>query len=707
LANYLIEDPEGFDLMRASDGLPAQRRYLVDELISEMRTVDDHARATHTIGNFIKREMVRIAYGEFVRSMSPDQAGRQLAWVADAALESALEYSLRICGQEHDQPQRIDGELPRLTVIGLGNFGGQELSYASLLEIVFLYDAIDEKNPSHQEFYRQVANRTVGLVSSHLEESPGLGFRCELGRGPYRDESLICGVDEAVDVLETKNRTWQRMAFAKSRVVAGDTEVGEAFISRIQPWIYHRFMSQSDFDDVRTLRRKLERRAAKPIGSSAIESRQSADVLLSAGGRRDIELTVQFLQLFHGGDSPTVRVGNTVDAIVALEKDGCLLHAEAELLAANYARLCRLHHQLSVMFGRNTSHLPVDEALFNRVAWRLGVRDEQGENGDGDRFAQQLSEALSMNCTVINHLMIDAPDDGDDDQIVGGASDQVETELVLDPDASPALIQSALSQHGLTDALAAMENLSALSRESVAFLSPRRCRHFLAAIAPKLLKEISKTPYPDRTLQSLVEVTDSLGAKATLWELLGANPPTMDLMVRLCSSAAYLRNILIRNPGMIDELVDSLLMNRLPSGDRLDAQSIELCRGAADVDLILQGFKNSAHLTIGVRDILDKESVEATHRALADTAEACLRRVIENEQAALAAQLGDPVGEDGEPAELIALALGKFGGREPNYHSDLDVIFFVFSKGRNAASHWRTANDGHQSSLFQPTGSAR
>ena len=108
--------------------------------------------------------------------------------------------------------------------------------------------------------------------------------------------------------------------------------------------------------------------------------------------------------------------------------------------------------------------------------------------------------------------------------------------------------------------------------------------------------------------------------------------------------------------------------------------------------------KNSAHLTIGVRDILGKESVETTHLALSDTAEACLRRIIDHEQEQLALQFGDPVNADGEPAELVALALGKFGGREPNYLSDLDVIFLYSDKGetrRRVGGRRSTTNNHH------------
>ena len=674
LANGLINDPECFDLMRASDGQPAQRKYLVDELVAEVLSFDSSAQAAAAIRKFSLREIIRIAYGEFVRGLNPDQVGRQLAYVADAALESALQFVSRELSETMGQPQRIDGASPKVSIIGLRNLGGEEATYAEPLQVLFLYDAIDNKNPAHRQYYETLAHRIIALIASDDEKT--FGFRVDLSLGPFRKSSLICGIDEAIQELEIKNRTWQRMTFIKSRPSAGDSDLGAEFLKRLSPWIYRKFISRSDFNDIRSLRHKLQRRA-----TSENETESSTlihqDVLNSPGGRRDIELVVQFLQLMHGGDLEVVRAGNTNDAIIALEKTGCLLHEEAELLAGNYARLCRLQHQLSMLFGGDTTILPTDPAMCKQLAWRLGIRDEPQNQGDLDKFLQQLSEAFAVNRTIINHLISETPDNSDEESFKGA----IETELVLDPDADPELIQETLSAHGLESPKKAMEDLIALSNESVRFLSPRRCRHFLAMLAPSLLEEISKTPYPDATLQSLVAVADSLGAKATLWELMRANRPTLQLVVRLCAAAPYLTGILTNNPGMIDELIDSLLMNRLPSTDRLDAQSIELCRGAADIDLILHGFKNSCHLTVGVRDILNLEPIEATHRALSDTAEACLRRIIAHERESLVEQFGDPMLETGEPAELIPIALGKLGGREPNYHSDLDLIFLYSGEG--------------------------
>lgn len=665
-ANRLISDPETFDLLRASDGQPVDRRFLVDELAAELSGIDQPARAALAIRKFYTRELMRVAYGEFVRGLSPEKVGRQLAYVVEAIVEAGLQHVLHRLAERRGMPQRPDGTTPQLTIIGLGNLGGEEMGYSSPIKLVFLYDSIDNQNVWHRDFYHTVVADLVSLLRGNDTRDEGLNI--DLREGPRHEVGVdVCSFREAIRIYETSGRTWQRLSFVKARVVAGSKSLGDAFLRRLQPWIYRQFMSRVELAEIRTLRRKLEKRAE-------LESGSSEDVARAAGGRDDLELTVQFLQLLHGGDLQSVRCHNTYDAIVALEQAGCLTHQESMLLSDNYARLCRLLHQLSVTFDRSGSVLPEDPESRQRLAWQLGIRAPDGSGGDLDRFQQLLCETFEKNRKVINHLMLDAPGDGD--------SVAVETELLLDPDPDPALVEQTMTGHRLTNPQRAMEELAALSSETVPFLSPHRCRHFFSSIAPALLEEVSRTPDPDAALSSLVKVTDSLGAKATLWELLGSSRPTMELMVRLCATTPYLSGILTDNPGMIDELIDSLLMNRLPSAKRLDAHSIELCRGAADVEQILHSFKNSAHLTIGVRDLLGKESLEATHQAIGDTAEACLRRMIEHEQEALASQYGDPVDDQGNPAELLALGLGKLGGREPNYHSDLDAIFLYSADGQ-------------------------
>jgi glutamate-ammonia-ligase adenylyltransferase len=200
-----------------------------------------------------------------------------------------------------------------------------------------------------------------------------------------------------------------------------------------------------------------------------------------------------------------------------------------------------------------------------------------------------------------------------------------------------------------------------------------------------LLAAITETPDPDFTLVNLSKVSDSLGGKGVLWELFSFNAPSLKLYVQLCASSPYLCGILTSSPGMIDELMDSLMLDKLPSFASLQSLLEELCRGAEDIEPMLHSFKKSQHLRVGVRDILGKEDIRATHAALSDTAEACLHRISSREYDRLTLKFGVPLiakgQRAGEPCGFTILAMGKLGGREPNYHSDLDIVFLYEDVG--------------------------
>ncbi len=679
LAERLIADPKTFDLVQASLAPAPDRARLINDLTTSLAQTNQTSRAAVIIRRFYSRHVMRIAYGEFVRGETPEVAGRQLAHLSDAILEGGLQFTLKQLADRRGMPERADGSIPQVTVIGLGNLGGEEISYSSPMKVVFLYDSIDHKNVWHRKFYAAMVADVVTLLCGDSKRNEGVDI--DLRSGPRHEVGVhICGFREAARIYETSGRTSQRLTFIKARVVAGSSTLGKSFLERMEPWIYRQFISRVERAEIQALCHKLERRFDVSHVDSSHGNLQTNsllhddDVVRSPGGRADLELTVQFLQLVHGGRDRSVRRGNTLDAINALHRSGHLSDEARIRLAENYARLCRLQHQLGIAFDQRTTQLPGDRLGRQRLAAQLGIYETDAPGiGDAARFNRIFADTLAKNRSLMNQLM--AQSLGEE------SSTPAETDLMLDPDPDPALVEATLKQYNLKHPRSAMTDLASLSTETVPFLSPLRCRHIFSSIAPTLFAELAQTPDPDAALHSMVKVTDSLGAKATLWELLGASHPTMNLVVRLCATMPYLTEILTNNPGMIDELVDSLVINRLPSAERLDAHSIELCRGAAEIDDILRSFKMGAHLMIGVRDVLRKETLEATHQAIGDCAEACLRRVLQYEQEIVADQFGDPVDESSAPSEMIILALGKLGGREPNYHSDLDAIFLYSSPG--------------------------
>src|SRR5262249_14594376 len=232
----------------------------------------------------------------------------------------------------------------------------------------------------------------------------------------------------------------------------------------------------------------------------------------------------------------------------------------------------------------------------------------------------------------------------------GEAPAEQESDLILDPQPDPETMRTVLGRYRFRDVQAAYHNLTQLAQEEVPFLSTRRCRHFLASIAPSLLRALAETPDPDMALLNLEKVTRSLGGKAVLWELFTFNKPSLKLYVDLCAWSEFLSEILINNPGMIDELLDSLVLNQPRTAEDLRRELADLCRGAADPEVILHSFQDKELLRVGVRDILGKDTIQETTSSLSDLAETILVQIARLQEPPLAKRFGVPYLTEGERA---------------------------------------------------------
>ena len=696
LSDLLVRDPESFDLLRVTEGQPVARDVLVAEICSEAAVLTDERAVMTLLRRYKHRETLRIAYGDIVRKQPLETVTQQIAYLADAICQAALETAWRGLQQKRGVPRRGDGQRARFVVLGLGKLGGVELNYSSDIDLVFISEGdgrTDGERPiGNQEFFDRLAATFVRLLAEPTDL--GVAYRVDLRLRPEGEQGpAVMSFENALRYYDVKGRTWERQAFVKARPVAGDRDVGDQFLGQLESWIYRRYLGRADISGILALKRRIEKLARR-------EGTDARNIKTGHGGIRDIEFVIQFLQLLHGGDVREVRTGNTLEAMDRLERIGCLTMQERAILEESYAFLRKLEHRLQIMFDLRTHSLPQDDGELRRVAIRMGYVDRP-PGAALKKFKSDLKTKTELNRKILNHLLRDAfGDEGEPEP---------ETDLVLDPDPPRETVHEVLGRHGFRDVPAAYQNLLTLADEKISFLSTRRCRHFLACIAPRLLKAIAATPDPDATLVSLSKVSDSLGGKGVLWELFRFNPPSLQLYVRLCASSPYLSGILISNPGMIDELMDSLVLDKLPSLASLETTLSELCRGAEDIDPILHSFKNSLHLRVGARDILGKEDIYATHRVLSDIAEVCLNEITRREFERLVARYGMPTGAShasgDEAGSPLILAVGKLGGREPNYHSDLDLIFLYEAEGMTrhvrANRHHETTTNQH---LFSQLG---
>jgi glutamate-ammonia-ligase adenylyltransferase len=669
LAEIVVADPEAWEAVRLGRGRPEKKESLAADLAAELGGSHDPDAVLAALRRFRRRQVLRIAYGDIVGGQRLETVVAQLSHVAECIVEVALATARAHVETQRGIPRGPDGRRATIVAVALGKLGGVELNYSSDIDLVFVHSVdgrVDGPRPcSNQEFFDRVVQETVRLVSASA--AAGSGLRVDLRLRPYGSAGPVSlSLAATLEYFDRLGRTWERQAWVKARPVAGDGELGRTLLAELEPWIYRRWLTRADIGGIKALKRQIERRAAR-------SGTDRQDVKEGRGGIRDIEFTIQFLQLLAGGDTPEVRSGTTLEAIHRLAAAGSLTDQEREILERTYRFLRTVEHRLQVLSDRQTHVVPSDAVELGRLAVRCGY--PAGDAGR-DRFRRDLAEATGLNRRILDHLLHDAfPDE---------APPEPEVDLVLDPEPAADMIREVLGRHGFRDPAAAYRALASLASERARFLSARRCRHFLAAIAPRLLAAIGRSPDPDATLATLVDVADSLGGKGVLWELFRVHPASLELTVRLCASSPFLARLLVTNPGMIDELLDGLLLERLPTPAELDAGMAELCRGATDITPILHAFKASQQLRVGIRDILGKQDAETTTAALSAIAEAAVRRVVLIEEQRLGDRLGEPLAAgpgNAERAEPVVLAMGKFGGREMNYASDLDVVFLYDRDG--------------------------
>ncbi len=687
MADILIADPEAFDLLRMTAGQPVEMSILLDEIMAAVAAATDIRSVMGVLRDYRHRETLRIAYGDFISGQTIEVVTEQLSNLTESIVRAAVWGAQRELNSRRPAPTHADGRLVGFSVIALGKLGGGELNYSSDVDLLFIYEDVQETNgprrplvspASADEYFQRLGQLIIKLLSEPTNR--GIAYRVDMRLRPHGDQGpLVIGFRDAYNYYDMLGRTWERQVFVKARAIAGDIELGSALVEQLQPWVYRRYLMRADITGIVALKRRIEQRSRR-AGEDA------RNVKEGHGGIRDIEYVIQFLQLLNGGEEPSVRCTRTLEAIRRLHSAQCLTAEEQTALEENYQFLRRVEHFLQIMVDRQTHCLPSHPIEFRRLALRMGYRDQPDSTAEST-LRSELHRRTEVNRQILDHLLHNA--------FEVESQGSAESDLILDPQPAEDVIHAALQPYGFADCMGAYRNLLQLSVESIPFLSTRRCRHFLAGIVPKLLTAIAQTPNPDATLISLANVSDSLGGKAVLWELFSANPPSMQLCVQLCACSPYLASILTSNPGMIDELLDSLMLDALPDRETMAKNLDELCRNARDIAPILHSFKNSMHLRVGVRDILGKDSIAETHAALSDIAEVCMEQVIHSEFHRLVHQLGMPMQKNGQateagsepprirgnPAELVVLAVGKLGGREPNYHSDLDVIFLFDDEG--------------------------
>ncbi|HEX8444510.1 MAG TPA: bifunctional [glutamate--ammonia ligase]-adenylyl-L-tyrosine phosphorylase/[glutamate--ammonia-ligase] adenylyltransferase [Allosphingosinicella sp.] len=606
------------------------------------------AEGTADVGTALRRERAALALalgiGDLAGALPLERVVESLSDFADRALEAAL--AAVISG-------RTPGAEPRgFVVIALGKHGSRELNYSSDIDVLFLYDPATLPRRAREEA-GQAAVRVAQQVTELLQKRDGEGyvFRVDLRLRPSPEVTPIAlPADAAISHYESSALPWERAAFIRARVAAGDQELGRYFLDAIHPFVWRRSLDFGAIAELQSVTGRIRDHYAEGQGFGP-----GYDVKRGRGGIREIEFYAQMHQLIHGGREPALREPATLPALTALAEAGRIPREEADDLAAAYRLLRTIEHRLQMVDDRQTHSLPEDGQALDNVARLHGL--ETGE------------ELLSVLRPHVERVAA----------IYTGLGPETQTSLPLARDR----LEVRLAGAGLTDPGAAASRIEAWRSGKPRSLRTAAAREAFEAMLPGLVEAFGAAPDGMRAINRFDDLVMRLPSGVNFFRLLEARPEIGKVLATLLCHAPALADQLGRRPELIEGLIDSSAFTPPPAVEELVADFSRAERVDEDYELVLDRVRrrvNERRFALGAQLVLARTDPLDVAEGYSRVAEAAVNVLT----AAAAAEFESAHGRV-PGSELLILGLGRLGGEALTYASDLDLVY-LFSGTHETAS---------------------
>ena len=604
------------------------------------------------------RGLLRITARDVAGGASMPEVGRELSDLAGATLDAALAVA------RAELP--ADAVPCRLAVIGMGKCGARELNYLSDVDVIFI--AAPGRMPDGTEAEEYEALRTGTQLAAGMMRLCGevtaegsiwqvdAALRPEGKSGP-----LVRTLASHAAYYQRWAKTWEFQALLKARPVAGDMDLGAAYVGLVSPLIWSAVERDHFVDDVRAMRRRVVDHAKSSLRNAPGTVTVEREIKLGPGGLRDIEFAIQLLQLVHGRADRSLRQRATLDALEALGAGGFVGRQDAQQLAEAYEFLRTVEHRIQLFRLERTHLMPSDEPSLRRIGRSMGF---------GTDPAGQLRAAWQSHSRVVRSLhekLFYRP-------ILSTVARLAPADVKLSTEGeklSAAAAKSRLTALGYADPAGALANIDALTSG----LSRRAA--IQRTLLPAFLNWFGDAPDPDASLLAFRRLSDALGSTPWYLRSLRDEGETAARLARLLSSGGYVPDLVMRAPDAVAQLSKPLdLLTREALATELTAL---VCRAtnAAQAVAAVRAVRRRELLRIAAADVLgqldhagDGARIDAIGRALTDVTAATV-------QGALDAVLTFHTNGNGgkQLVRFAVIGMGRFGGCELGYGSDADVLF--------------------------------
>ncbi|MGH6864946.1 MAG: bifunctional [glutamine synthetase] adenylyltransferase/[glutamine synthetase]-adenylyl-L-tyrosine phosphorylase [Methyloceanibacter sp.] len=597
---------------------------------------------------------------------------RALSFAADSSVEQATAFLFRKA-RESGQTSSTDNSsaVRGYFVIGMGKLGSLELNYSSDIDFMVFYDPEQAGLPPEIEpskFFVRLTRELVRLLQEHTAD--GYVYRTDLRLRPDPGATQIAlSTDAGLTYYESFGQNWERAALIKARVVAGDIEAGEEFLTQLSPFIWRKYLDFAAIADIHAMKRRVH--AFKGHRAIAVKGH---DIKLGRGGIRDIEFFAQTQQLIAGGRHPELRTRGTIETLGRLAEGQWIEPEAAADLTEAYLFLRRTENRLQMLGDEQTHIIPDDPAEIERVARFSGF-------ADADAFGDALVDRFKRVESRYEALFEKLPEPPNSAPSIAVTADE----------GDPAALAS-LERLGFHNPAPAIEAVRAWKSGRYAATRSAASRERLTGFLPLLLDAFGRTAEPDLALATFDKVIASMPAGLQLFSLLSANPSLLRLLADIMGTAPRLAQIIGRRPRLLDAVLDPGFFGAVPTASRLKELVGNTLAQATDYQDLLDRARivgREQGFLIGVRVISGTLSARQAGAAYAGLAETLIEVLADRVGAELVSQHGRL--PDGQVA---VLAMGKLGGREMTASSDLDLITVYDYVGDDAHSDGKRSLGG-------------
>ena len=580
--------------------------------------------------------------------------------LAEFALDTAYSESARLLDQMHGAPLSAQGTRADLCIVGMGKLGARELNVSSDIDLIYIYDQDGETagdtngrgRISNQEYFGKMVRSIYALVGDTTEH--GFVFRVDLALRPNGNSGPpVVSLGALEEYFHVQGREWERFAWLKSRVVAPSQSIesvcAQGLRSVVSPFVFRRYLDYSVFDALRILHRQIRDHATK---RSAGKPERSNDVKLSRGGIREIEFTVQLLQVVRGGQFPELRTRPTLSALQKLARASLMPQATADALGRAYVFLRQVEHRIQYLDDQQTHILPTADVDLEWIARTL-------EFANSCAFLRELDSHREL---VAQEF----------DALLGGAQKECKG------------CNGGTSTPGVSDFDELLAPLSGQFRDRVSswrdhprILALREdSRARLARLVLRTAQWVTEGKVSEVAAVRLADWIEPLLRRESYLALLLERPNVHERLLHMLGAARWPARYLLKHPGVIDELAgNAMLEERFDTADfeqELERRRAALQGTGEDDDETLLNLLRRAHhaevFRILARDVEGRLTVEQVADDLSALAEALLRTTTR--------WCWDRLKNRHRPdCHFGIIAYGKLGGKELGYGSDLDIVF--------------------------------